>query len=90
MNDKATKEPFDSKDAIAMAVHDEGILQEPGIMLYPGTGSADGMRGDHILIAPPYNVTAEDIDMIVEGARKAVDSVFEQLSRGGKTANGSA
>ena len=73
-----------------MAVHDEGILQEPGIMLYPGTGSADGMRGDHILIAPPYNVTAEDIDMIVEGARKAVDSVFEQLSRGGNTANGSA
>ena len=73
-----------------MTVHYEGILQVPGIMLYPGTGSADGMRGDHIPITPPYNVHAEQIDMILEGALKAVDSVIERVNRGGGTANGSA
>lgn len=79
VKDKASKEPFDPALAVAMAVHNEGILQAQGIMLYPGTGSADGLKGDHIIIAPPYNVTAEDIDMIVVAAQKAVNSAFDRI-----------
>ena len=79
MKDKASKEPFDPALAVAMAVHNEGILQVPGIMIYPGTGSADGLKGDHVLIAPPYNVTAEEIDVIVAAVQKAVDSALERI-----------
>ena len=76
---KSSKEPFDPALAVAMAVHNEGITQAPGIMLYPGIGSADGLRGDHIIIAPPYNVTNEEIEMIVAAASSAVKSVFERI-----------
>lgn len=62
-----------------MTIHEEGLHQDPGIMMYPGTGSADGTRGDHLIIAPPYNVNTEEIEMIVRAAHKAVDSAFERL-----------
>ena len=79
MKNKLSKEPFDPALAVAMAIHNEGIVQTPAIMLYPGTGSADGVRGDHIIISPPYNVTTEEIEMIVAAAQKAVNSAFERL-----------
>ena len=82
MKDKQTKEPFDPALGLAVLVHNEALAQEPGLMLYPGSGTVDGRRGDHVLLAPPYNVSAEMIDMIVEGARRAIDSVFEKLSTG--------
>lgn len=62
-----------------MSIHDEGINQDPGIMLYPGTGSADGWTGDHVIIAPPYNVSAKDIEMIVKATSKAVISVCDRV-----------
>jgi adenosylmethionine-8-amino-7-oxononanoate aminotransferase len=43
-----------------------------GILLYPGHGSVDGVRGDHLMIAPPYVVTEGQIDLIVETLRRAV------------------
>ena len=47
--------------------------------MYPGTGSVDGRKGDHLIISPPYNTTAEEIDLIVVTASKAIDSAFEQI-----------
>ena len=79
VKEKSSKEPFDPALAVAMAVFNEGITQAPGVMTYPGTGSADGLRGDHIIIAPPYNVTNEEIEMIVAAATKAVNSVFGRI-----------
>lgn len=79
MRDKTSKEPFEPKLGIAMAVHNEGIAQ--GIMMYPGTGSADGRRGDHIMISPPYNVTEDTLEVIVSSARKVIENVFEGLQR---------
>ena len=36
-----------------------------GLMVYPSAGCIDGVRGDHVLIAPPFNVTGSEIDLIV-------------------------
>ncbi|KAI4255373.1 MAG: hypothetical protein LQ352_002605 [Teloschistes flavicans] len=76
---KTTKQPFPSHLAVAMKIHEEGLRQEPGIMLYPGAGSVDGWTGDHVIIAPPYNTTGEEIEMIVAATYKAVVSVCERL-----------
>lgn len=46
-------------------------------MFYPGTGSADGKEGDHVIVAPPYTVTAEDVESIVLGLKNAVMTVFK-------------
>jgi adenosylmethionine-8-amino-7-oxononanoate aminotransferase len=48
--------------------------------LYAASGCVDGIRGDHVLLAPPYNVTKEEIDIIVETARKVIEEVFANIS----------
>jgi adenosylmethionine-8-amino-7-oxononanoate aminotransferase len=47
-------------------------------MIYPSSGCADGILGDHALLAPPYIVSAADVEMIVERFAQAVDDAIAQ------------
>jgi adenosylmethionine-8-amino-7-oxononanoate aminotransferase len=47
-----------------------------GLMVYPMGGTIDGVRGDHVLIAPPFIVDAATIDRIVEKLGSAVDAAL--------------
>ena len=52
-------------------------MREPfNISLYPGSGTVDGRRGDHILIAPAYNITEEEIRFIVDTTASVVKQFF--------------
>jgi adenosylmethionine-8-amino-7-oxononanoate aminotransferase len=48
-----------------------------GLMVYPSGGTADGVAGDHVLLAPPFIVDAPTIDLIVERLGDALDSALE-------------
>lgn len=75
---KMNKEPFDPQEAVAMRIH-EFAMQEPyNISLYPGTGSVDGRRGDHVLLAPAYTVSEKDIRHIVEITEAVVRQFFRR------------
>ena len=39
----------------------------------------DGRSGDHVLLAPPYIATPDDIDMIVDRLGQAVDSALKSV-----------
>jgi adenosylmethionine-8-amino-7-oxononanoate aminotransferase len=39
-------------------------------------GTIDGVRGDHVIVAPPYIVDAGGIDAIVERLGEAVDAAL--------------
>jgi adenosylmethionine-8-amino-7-oxononanoate aminotransferase len=41
-------------------------------MTYPIQGCVDGTRGDHILLAPPFTITAAMIQMLAAGLEKAI------------------
>jgi adenosylmethionine-8-amino-7-oxononanoate aminotransferase len=41
----------------------------------------DGQSGDHVLLAPPYISTPDDIDMIVERLGTAVDSALRSINQ---------
>lgn len=58
-----------------------GLALTPGyhIRLYPGTGTKDGKSGDHVLIAPAYNITRSDVDIIVDRTAKAIEDFFDEL-----------
>jgi adenosylmethionine-8-amino-7-oxononanoate aminotransferase len=60
--DKASKTPFDPALKVGLAVQRQAL--ELGVNIYPGGGGIDGVRGDHVLIAPPYTVTAAEIETI--------------------------
>jgi hypothetical protein len=56
-----------------------GLKDGYNIYVYPGAGTVDGDRGDHIIISPAYNITDEDIDFIVDRLGKLIIDFFEGL-----------
>jgi adenosylmethionine-8-amino-7-oxononanoate aminotransferase len=79
--DKNTKKPFDPKLGVAQRVHQTAISAPFNMTLYPGTGTADGVRGDHVIIAPTYIVTEEDVEHIAQTASDVIYQVFEMLRK---------
>lgn len=57
-----------------------GLAEPYNIMLYPGTGTADGRRGDHVLLAPPYIVTKTEIQEIVDITALVITDFFKSFS----------
>ena len=79
VKDRETKEPFGPELGVAFQVQEKGLDPEFGVSLYAANGTVDCMRGDHIILAPPYNVSKEEIGIIVDTAAKVIDVVFAKL-----------
>ncbi|MCJ1377628.1 hypothetical protein MMC17_000723 [Xylographa soralifera] len=79
--DKRTKRAFALERGVAWRVHERGMAEGWGISLYPGQGSADGVVGDHVLLAPAYNVTAEEVEWVVRQTVGVVEEVFAEMGR---------
>lgn len=47
-----------------------------GLMIYPAGGTVNGIDGDHVLLAPPYICTSDEISDIVQRFAKTVHSVL--------------
>jgi len=76
--DRARREPFDP--SLKLNERIKAAAFEAGLACYPAGGTADGRRGDHVLLAPPYISTPDDIDMIVERLGAAVDSALKSIN----------
>jgi adenosylmethionine-8-amino-7-oxononanoate aminotransferase len=72
--DRSTKAPFDP--ALAMHQRAKAEAFSRGLLIYPGGGTVDGRLGDHILLAPPYNVTDEELDIIIDLLADTLDAVL--------------
>jgi adenosylmethionine-8-amino-7-oxononanoate aminotransferase len=48
-----------------------------GLMCYPMGGTIDGKLGDHVLLAPPFIIMPEQIDMIVDRLATAIRAATE-------------
>lgn len=72
--DRATKAPFDADLVIQQRAKSDAFGR--GLLIYPSGGTVDGRSGDHILLAPPYNVTDSELDMIVDLLAETVSAVL--------------
>ena len=77
VTDRATKQVFDPALKLNERVKREALAR--GLSGYPMGGTIDGKQGDHYIIAPPYIVTAPEIDTIVERLGDAVDAALAGL-----------
>ena len=77
VRDRATKEPFAPGLKVAERVFD--ACMERGLIVYPGHGTVDGNRGDHLLIGPPLVITAEQVDELLAILEAAVRAVASDL-----------
>jgi adenosylmethionine-8-amino-7-oxononanoate aminotransferase len=75
--DRAAKMPFDAKLKLSARVKREAMAR--GLMAYPTGGTIDGVRGDHILLAPPFIVTVAQVDQIVERLGDALDAALASI-----------
>ena len=68
--DRETKEPFDP----ALKIHNkvQKAAMDNGLLCYGMGGTIDGRRGDHVLIAPPYNLSEAQQQEVVEKFSAAV------------------
>jgi adenosylmethionine-8-amino-7-oxononanoate aminotransferase len=76
--DRGTKEAFGPNLKMHARVKREAMTR--GLMVYPTGGTVDGVRGDHVLIAPPFIIDAPAIDVIVERLGEAVDAATTQIA----------
>jgi hypothetical protein len=76
VSDAKTRTPFPAEAHIATRVQADAL--EAGVMTYPIQGAADGTRGDHILIAPPFTITTPMIELLA-GAMDKAASELEKL-----------
>lgn len=68
---RETKEPYPAGAGLAGRVCARAM--ERGVLFYPGHGGADGRRGDHLMIAPPYVVAEAEIETVVAVLRAAIE-----------------
>ena len=72
VQDRGSKAPFAPELGLDVRIKAEAMAR--GLICYPGAGTADGERGNHVLVAPPFIVGAKELDRIVELLGDAVDA----------------
>ncbi len=72
--DRASKSPFHPRLRIAERVKQAAF--DVGLICYPSSGTIDGARGDHVLLAPPYIVGPAQIDETVQLLARALRTVL--------------
>jgi adenosylmethionine-8-amino-7-oxononanoate aminotransferase len=70
--DKKTKKPLPPEKNFAGLVGQ--ACRQRGLLVYPMQGCVDGIAGDHLLIAPPAVITADQIAWAVEQLRVGIQS----------------
>lgn len=78
VEDRASRTSFDPALKLNQKIKAEAFAN--GLGCYPGGGTVDGVRGDHVLLAPPYIASADEIDQIVDKLGTAVDNVLRSVN----------
>jgi adenosylmethionine-8-amino-7-oxononanoate aminotransferase len=86
VSDRASKQVFDP--TLKLHAKIKQAAMDLGLMCYPMGGTIDGRLGDHVLLAPPFIVTDDELDMIVDRLGEAIDaSIAGRPVRGAELAS---
>ncbi len=77
--DRGTRTPFDP--ALKLHARIKQAAFDDGLLCYPSGGTVDGLRGDHVLLAPPFIVTPAEVSEIVGRIARVIDTVSSHLGR---------
>jgi len=78
VRDRARKAPFSPEARLAARV--KTMAQERGLICYPSSGTADGIAGDHVLLAPPYIIGSGQIEEIVVKLSATLSAVLPDVA----------
>jgi adenosylmethionine-8-amino-7-oxononanoate aminotransferase len=72
--DRSTREPFPRSQHLSEAVL--RAARTDGLLLYSGTGLANGVDGDSILLGPPFVVTDDELVTIADGLASSIEAAL--------------
>ncbi|MEO8200535.1 MAG: aspartate aminotransferase family protein [Gemmatimonadota bacterium] len=76
VQDKTTKAPFPRNFKFAETFTE--TAQHGGLIVWPNVGGADGVSGDLVMFAPPFIVTEAQIDEMIVGFERALQSTMNR------------
>ena len=77
VEDRGSKEPFAPELNVAGRVKQAAF--DNGLICYPNATSADGERGDHVLLAPPFIISEGELDELTDKLARSLDEVTSAL-----------
>jgi adenosylmethionine-8-amino-7-oxononanoate aminotransferase len=72
--DRVSKQPFDKDRKLFMKIRAQAM--ENGLICYPVGGNVDGVSGDIVILAPPYNCSDAELTEIVDKTARSVRQVL--------------
>jgi adenosylmethionine-8-amino-7-oxononanoate aminotransferase len=78
VSSRATKKTFEPDTRFTYRMVDEALRRQ--LTIYPGAGTVDGVRGDHVLIAPPYNASDVELEQLVGLLEQTYDAVERDVT----------
>ena len=76
VQDRASQAPFDPARRLHAKVKSAAFAR--GLLVYPMGGTVDGQYGDHILLAPPFITSDDELVQIADRLADAVDAAIAQ------------
>ncbi|MGS1106565.1 aspartate aminotransferase family protein [Achromobacter anxifer] len=76
VQDRASKQTFDPALSLHARIKREAMAR--GLMVYPMGGTIDGRQGDHVLLAPPFIISDDELDQLTERLAGAIDAAIAQ------------
>jgi adenosylmethionine-8-amino-7-oxononanoate aminotransferase len=76
--DRASKQWFDPAKKLHARIKAEAMAL--GLLVYPMGGTVDGVRGDHVLLAPPFVASESELAQIVRRLGTAVDRSLASIA----------
>ena len=77
--DRASKTPFDPSLKVNALIKKDAMAR--GLVCYPAGGTVDGRQGDHVLLAPPFIATRDDLQEIATRLAASIDAVTSAAAR---------
>lgn len=74
VQDKSSRRPLDP--ALKTHARLKAAAFARGLMIYPMGGTVDGLHGDHVLLAPPFVCSDQDIDTLIDLLVATAKDVF--------------
>jgi hypothetical protein len=78
--DRETRAPFPRAEKVTERV--ARAARDRGVLVYSGTGNANGVDGDQILLGPPFVVTADELTRIADVVGEAVEAATAEVAAG--------
>lgn len=78
VKDRETKQSYPASLSVAEQAREKAM--EEGLMLYTGVGgTADIVPRDYLIVAPPFIITEEEMDLLVHGISETLDKIAASL-----------